>query len=268
MKKATKVMINNNMTKTMKYKHRLTALHATSPQNANLIIKSQHFNLGKGLFHQGVYFANTVEAALLKTKHQKIKDMTILVADVYVGNYVDFTKKEALSGMINTESLKNQGVETIIGYHLPTGKEIVCLYENRIYNIKYAFGVRPTEVFKIDRPRITLFYVCSKNEAIIIHLTQTFQQTNGPFGKAFYLFDNITDAKDNSNDGTTYLACDAHVDNLYELKNNETIKSTSAYNNGCKAFLGEFQSCPYYMFLDIRLIDNIHYCGGEPWDKY
>ena len=73
---------------------------------------------------------------IIGKKNPPIK-WTILTADVYVGRFKSFTKKDALHGKIDNNSLIHQGFDSIIGYSMESVKEIVCFKESNIFIIKY-----------------------------------------------------------------------------------------------------------------------------------
>lgn len=248
---------------------RCTLFHLTPVENAEEIIKSQKFKPGKGFFSFGVYFAYTYEATQLKTKHHRASNIkwTLLVADVYIGNYITMTKQDAIQTRVDAKTLKCLGINSIIGINMPTGREVVVLDENTIYNIKYAYGEKPKNFFHIKWPRITLFVYVTKNEARIIHRKQYIDKSNGPFGRAIYLYYTMDDAKKHNKNGTTFMTCDANIRHLYTMKNGETLKSKSVCRNGYKAFCGKLQGCYYYFFTNPRLITGIHHCGGATWYK-
>lgn len=262
-------MTHKNQKSRIGYIHRLSLYHLTDKSIAEKIINSQTFLLSnKGLYGAGVYFGNTLEACIYKTKHHPgiLKNMTLLVADVYVGNFIKITKREATTNKVDTNGLKNKGFNAILGYKMKTGREFICLDASRIHNIKYASGLKPNVNFKINWHRVTLFKYVSKIEAITIHGNQSFFKEFGPFGKGYYLFDSMSDAKNNNKKGETYLACDAEIKPTYILKRNQTLQSNNIYHKGYKCFIGTHNNCSYYIFTDLRMIKKIHYCGGKPWN--
>lgn len=246
-------------------------IHVTPVECADLIIESQTFKTGRGLYGNGVYFANTLEAAALKVKHHRESNIrwTYLIADVYIGKYKEFKKDEAASRNVDTQQLINEGYNSIIGFKQPTGREIVCLDPSRIHNIKYIYGQKPSKFFYIDRPRIVLFYVTNVNNAPEIHRSQQVPETVGPFGKGYYLYYTITDAKRECNensDNLTFFACDAYLDSFYTLHNRETLGSKHICEKRYKSFHGYKNHIHYYIFKDPRLLDSFHFCGGKPWN--
>lgn len=247
---------------------RLSLFHVTPVENAEKIIQSQHFKLGSGLYGRGVYFANTIEATTYKTQHHKDSNIkwTFLVADVYVGKWIGITKDQAKASQVDTDALKSQGYNSIIGYGLHSGREIICLDENRIHNIKYVYGEKPNAFFFINRPRIVLFYATSSNQAEKIHGHQSFLPIEGKYGKGIYLYYTITDAVQNSDQSETFIACDAYVSHIYKLQNDEHVNSHHLQNQGYRSFVAQDDEMYYYIFTDPSLITNIHFCGGKPWN--
>ena len=248
---------------------RQSLIHVTPVNCADLIIESQLFKAGNGLYGVGVYFANTLEAAFLKVKHHKDKNIkwTYLIADVYIGKAKSFSKTEAVNQRpINTQALINQGYTCIFGYQQPTGREIVCLDPTRIHNIKYIYGEHPSKFFFIDRPRIVLFHVTHVSKASKVHDSQTIERTNGPFGNGFYLYYTLSDARKIDHNAKTYFACDAYLDRFHELTGNETLGSKSVRDGGFKSFHGRKNHIHYYIFSDRNLFKNFHFCGGKPWN--
>lgn len=247
---------------------RLSLFHVTPVENAEQIIQSQHFIPGNGLYGRGVYFANTIEATTYKTQHHKDQNIqwTFLIADVYVGKWISFSKDQAKAGKIDVNLLKSQGYNSIIGYKMHSGRELVCLDENRIHNIKYVFGVRPNSFFYINRPRIVLFNAVSSKQAQNIHDNQSFKPIDGKFGKGIYLFYTITDALQQNPGAETYLACDARVSGIYKLRNGENLNSKNFKDKNFKCFMAKDDHQYYYIFTDPSLISSIHFCGGNPWN--
>ena len=149
---------------------------------------------------------------------------------------------------------------------MESGKEIVCFKESKIFNIKYAHGERPSKFFQIKHSRVILFCHLSKKNAEIAHSRQSFNKINSLFGYAVLLFDNIDDAQKENPNGETTMGCDVKMNNVYELKNAETLQSCNAHHKHYKIVIGKKQNHLYYMILDPRLISNVHYCGGKAWN--
>lgn len=250
------------MSKKKHYKHtRLSLIHQTDQECAEKIISSQKMLPGAaGLYGAGIYFANSIEATDLKAHRRGV----YLIADVYLGKYAKISKQEALSGNFSTQKLQNDGYTSIIGYKMPTGREIIVFDPKRVRNIKYIYGTRPQAVFSTSRERITLFIVTSKTDAAQIVANQKVPKVNGPLGNGYYMFDTITDAK-NSNIVTTmketYLAADVHMKKYLELNGDKT--DDHDYH---RSFKGTYNGMTLFVLKDSYLIDHIHYCGGKPWN--
>lgn len=252
--------------------YRWTLFHVTSVEHADSIIKSQCFHTGDGLYGVGVYFANTIGACKLKIMHHLKKDpnylkrLTYLVADVYVGKAKPYSKKQAIANKPDAKALLKRGYTSVIGYELPTGREVICLDPSRIHNIKYALGQRPPSFFPIDRKRIVLFFVSSKQMAREAHDNQGFPKTNGKYGKGIYLYMSLGDALDDHPKSETYMACEANLNDFCKLRPGETLKTNKIKEKGYKSFItppGHGTQC--FIFKDPSLIFNIHFCGGQPW---
>lgn len=254
--------------------HRWTLFHVTTIDHANSIIKGQNFIAGDGLYGVGVYFANTIEACKLKIMHHLkddpnyLKRLTYLVADVYVGRAKPISKSQAQKKKPNHKALLKQGYTSIIGYELSTGREVICLDPSRIHNIKYALGKRPTEIFPIERNRIVLFFVASRKIAKEAHDNQKFMKTSGKYGKGIYLYNSIGDALSAHPNAETFIACEARLNNFYQLKNGENLQSQSVKGKGFKSFAApKGDGKQLYIFKNGSNVFNIHFCGGEPWNK-
>ena len=63
------------------------------------------------------------------------------------------------------------------------------------------------------------------------------------------------------------MGCDVKMNNVYELKNTETLQSCNAHDKHYKIVIGKNQNLFYYIIIDPRLISNVHYCGGAPWNR-
>ena len=254
------------------YYHRLNLIHITPVECADSIIQEQKFHVGGGLFGQGVYFGNTLEACQKKVKHHQKKNpgvqiqWTYLVADVYVGKAKPILKKYAKNNPVNTQLLISQGYNSVIGHGLVSGREFVVFDANRIHNIKYIYGSIPHNFFPIKRKRIVLFYVTSSNEAHHISGSQIIPKKNGPFGNAIYLYYTITDAKQQCQISETILACEVHLYDFYELKKNETLNSKFVISKRFRSFTGVNNHVKLYIFTDPSLVFNVHYCGGKTWN--
>lgn len=252
--------------------YRLNLIHITPVECADCIIRDQEFHVGGGLFGQGVYFGNTLEACNKKVKHHQKKhpgvhiEWTYLIADVYVGKAKPILKKYAKHHPINSQILINQGYNSIIGHGLKSGREFVIFDAKRIHNIKYIYGTIPRAFFRIERRRIVLFYITNVHEARQISNTRTIPKSNGPFGRAIYLYYTITDAKKRNHHFETILSCEVHLYDFHQLGCNENIHSKHIISRHYKSFIGIINNVPVYLFKDPSLVFNIHYCGGKPWN--
>lgn len=243
--------------------HRLTLFYTTSLEAANHIILTQQFKLEKGIFGDGVYFS--LRPYIINYGRGSVKKRTVLVADVYIGDYIVIPQKIAKKMIIKSSEIKKENINTIISSFI-NQKVIVCLDESRIKNIKYCIGEKPQVTCLINPERRSLFYTCSKNEAKEICNKQCFIKSDCPFGKGIVLYDNLANAFDNCKKKNIFLACDAYVKNSYELKNNETLNSIDLdIKKKFRVFIGKKHDCKYYIFTDNRLISAIHFCGGEDW---
>lgn len=245
--------------------NRMVLIHQTSQAAADIIIRTQEMKPGaSGLFGPGIYFANTIEAAQIKA-HQK---GVFLIAEVFLGKTKSISRVDVDAGNFNLAAIKAQGYTAIIGYRVRSGREIIVFDSKRVRNIKYIYGTRPQSVFSMTSVKHVLFFVTSRYHAKQIHHKQKIPRIEGPFGVACYLYDSITDALaiQPAKFHETYLAADVDMINLYRIHNNETIYSRSIPPL-CKTIIGVKNGISYFIVLNRKLVTNIHYCGGKPWNE-
>lgn len=242
------------------YKHRLTLIHQTDLQSAEAIISSQTMLPGTdGSFGGGIYFANTIEAASQKAHRRGV----YLVADVYLGKAYPCPVNELQSVRTGKQTLIQNGYKGVIGYKISNGKEIVAYNSDQVKNIKYCYGAqRPNAVFTTSRERVTLFIVTNHNDAANYVTNQKLARMDGPFGKAYYLFDTLTDALTVHPNEETFLCADVRMKDFKKL--NRTC-DVNKHSKGYRSFIGSFNNINYFIIKDSSLITNIHYCGGKNW---
>lgn len=245
---------------------RLSLIHQTDLNSAEQIISTQiMIPSASGLYGPGIYFANTIEAANLKSHRKGV----FLIADVYPGKNKKVSKKDVLSGNFNAQQVRAEGYTSIYGYHMPTGREVIVFDSSRVKNIKFIFGTRPQAVLSIDRVRITLFFVTDRNTASKISEGQKIPQINGPLGFGCYMYDTISDAiQANPNNTTceTYLAADVYMRDYYRLEDGQNVDD-SRISRRSQSFTGVVNGTTLYVLKNPDLIERIHFCGGKPWNE-
>lgn len=247
--------------------HRLSLIHQTDKASAESIVSSQNMIPGSGgLYGPGIYFANTIEACDAKALRKGV----YLIADVYLGKVMKISKKKALSLRLHkdpeaSKKIRNKGYNSIYGHKQATGREYIVFDSERVKNIKYIYGERPSSYFAPPIKRYVLFWVADHLEAAQIVETQALPRYDGPFGKGYYLFDSITDAKAHLGNKETYLAADMKLVSYGELRPHQTLKSRSLPSH-FQTLLGQKNEIKFFIAKKPELIKNIHYCGGLPFD--
>lgn len=242
------------------YIKELVLYHQTDLPSAEAIISTQTFKPSvAGCFGGGVYFANTIEAAQLKSARKGV----FLVAEVSLGLLYPVHANNIFILGPYLQQIMNKGYKGIIGYGMPSGREIVVFDPKRIHNIKFCCGtVRPQAIFRTKKPRLTLFFATSSLIASQIVQTQTIPKINGTFGNACYLYDSITDAILITPVHETYLACFVKLKNYCKLKKQIDIAKLPHKYETFKGTIG-IVSC--FIIKNQKLITKIHYCGGKTW---
>ncbi|KAK8871976.1 hypothetical protein M9Y10_007727 [Tritrichomonas musculus] len=244
------------------YIHRLSLIHQTDLQSAEAIISSQKMLPGTdGSFGGGIYFANTIEAASQKAHRRGV----YLIADVYLGKVYPCPVDQLQSVRAGKQQLIQNGYKGVIGYRISNGKEIIAYNSDQVFNIKYCYGPqRPNARFITNRERLTLFVVTNHMDASNIVSKQQLPKTKGPFGKAFYLFDTLTDALTVHPNEETFLVADVFMKDYLKLEKIVDVESR-AVSRRCRTFMGTYNNINYFIIKDPSLIKNIHYCGGKNW---
>lgn len=250
------------------YFHRLSLIHQTDRQAAELIIQSQFMKPGVGgLYGPGIYFANTIEACKVKALRKGV----FLIADVYLGKTCSISKDEAMKIHLDkdpevSKKIQKEGFTAICGYKQLTGREFIVFDPERVKNIKFIYGDRPQSIPNISHKRLVLFWVTDHNTAKQIVESQNLPQYNGPFGNGFYLFDSITDAISHLGNNETFLAADFSLKSFGELRPNQTLDSPKLPKH-FQTFLGKSNNLKFYISKDPSMIKNIHYCGGKLFEE-
>ena len=242
--------------------HRLTLIHQTDVASAKSIIESQRMNPGSpnGDFGAGIYFANTTNATDLKANHRG----TYICADVYVGKFYPCPDSDRPMLKANMQAIKDSGFNSVIGFQLSHGREIVAFESSQVKNIKYCLGVRPDVSFRTKKKRLALFIVTNRNDASKIVSNQMVPKSQGPFGFANYFFDSITDAL-NVHADETYLMADVKMIDFHLLKSGDKVDSKKMPAK-YRSFYGWIGNIQYFVIKDPKLISNIHFCGGQHWN--
>lgn len=252
---------------------RKVLIHQTDIGAAEAIIGSQKMIPGsKGMYGPGVYFGNSVDACNLKA----LKKGVYLAVEVNPGKTKPISKEEAnalnmYNDLSQYQKLINQGFTAVCGYHQPTGREFVLYDPNRIISIKYCYGQRPQtpfpKVYGKDLMTAVLFWVTNRQNAGAIVESKHHKRYDGPFGNAYYLFDSITDAIQVLGNQETFLAADMDVSKLCTLRPGQNLSSHKLPHH-CTAYVGTHNGIKFYMTRESKYIENIHFCGGEPWKKH
>lgn len=251
---------------------RKVLLHQTDLPTAEIIIGTQQMIPGsKGMYGPGVYFGNSTTSCDLKALRKGV----FLVAEVTPHKTKAISKEEANSldmyhNLSHSQQLKDQGFTAVCGYHQPTGREFVIYDPSLIKNIKFAYGTScPTTPFPLqygkDLSVAVLFWVTDHRTANQIVDSQKITLYDGPFGKAFYLFDSINDAIQVLGNQETFLAADMDVRSLCHLRPHQKIYHKNIPRH-FTSFLGIKDGINYYMVKNPKRITSIHFCGGVPWN--
>lgn len=246
--------------------YHISLIHQTDQNCAEQIISSQKMiPSSNGLYGPGIYFANTIEAANLKSHRKGV----FLIADVYPGKAKKVSKDDVIHGNFNSNQIKSNGYTSIYGYKMPTGREIIVFDPDRVKNIKYIFGTRPQAVFQTSRLRITLFFVTDRRTASKISENQNIPRLDGPLGKGCYMYDTITDAIQTNpthKKTETYLAADAYMKYFCKLRDNQKINDQNVPRH-FQSFVGVANGMTQFFLKNPQLIERIHFCGGKPWNN-
>lgn len=252
------------MTEVKGPKH-LALVHQTKLVNAESIISSQTLNPSKsGMFGPGIYFANTLEATDIKANQQEV----YLIAEVQLNKIMSYTKDQRNQAKADRNQLVQDGFDSIIGYGIKSGREILAFNPSQVTNIKYIFGPRPNAQFVPKDHHNIFFIVTSRDKAKKIVEDQKIEPRNGYYGRGIYMYDSITDALDLNHNGEneTALAANVYLAKRYVLKSKVDINHCQDIPKDRKTFIGEINGIKMFVFKDPSLIKHIHYIGGQPWN--
>lgn len=94
----------------MSHPYHLSLIHQTDLECAEKIISTQTMiPSANGLYGPGIYFANTIEAANLKSRRKGV----FLTADVYPGKSKKVSKNDVLHGNFNSQQIRDDGYTSI-----------------------------------------------------------------------------------------------------------------------------------------------------------
>lgn len=229
-------------------KSRRLMIHLTDPQAAASILRSQTMLPGTGgLLGAGIYFCKTMDGCQMRALHSG----TYLIADVYLGK----TEKD-----LNLNNKQKGTASTVSGDRLPM---YAVNESDRVKNIRYLDGVIPpgTNINNIEmRDRMPLIFAAEPKEAASIIRYQKIPMENRSdiAGNGMYFWQNIPDAKKYSkSNATTFLAADVFFSNGYEGR-----KPSQADLAKYETFRGDYNGTHYFMVLNPKRIEKIHYIGG------
>lgn len=255
-----------------------TFYHETSLEAANLIIQQQvirpstyaeNFN---PLFGPGIYFARTINGAQEKSNFHGV----CLSADVLITKTKEIDKEDGKKYKNIPkywDDLRNEGYDSIYGYGMRTGDEVIIFNQDQVKNIKFIkFGKdggteRPVDTnWNLDNilqqrdGKITLFYATTLEEAKNIENTQTSPKESGQYGEGIYLYNTVEDAVNNHPNSNTFISVYADMNTYFRLNSDEQVTSPNAPSN-CEAFYVEDDSIKVFIFINPSLITSIHICG-------
>lgn len=261
-----------------------TFFHETSIEAAISIIRDQSIlpsQIGKDrnpLFGPGIYFAMTINGAHNKSNSHGV----CLSADVLIHKTKEMDKQDGIKLKNNKkywEKLRNEGYDSIFGYGMRTGDEVVIFNQEQVKNIKFIkFGTdgqneRPIDdnwnldtILQTRENKITLFYVTNLQQALTIENSQTIPKEEGQFGNGIYLFNTVEDAINQHPDSNTFITVYADMTNYYKLNPDEKIDSPNVPNE-TKSFYTEENAIKYFIFTDPSLLSSIHICGDSGIQK-